>query len=394
VILENQFLFRLKPKKLSKPHNSKYSPMIRLTSIVALCVIVPAVILPNTNKSSAQLPMEQPDLTIDGTTRTQLIEDILKNLNQHYVFPEVAQKMEQSIKERLQRKEYDGITSATTFAETLTSHLQAISNDKHLRVRYSNQPIPLREEQSEPSPQELEEFRRFGISVNFGFQKVERLDGNIGYLDLRGFFPAELAAETAVAAMNLLANTDALIIDLRQNGGGDPRMVALLTSYLFDAEPVHLNDLYWRTGDRTQQFWTLPYVPGKRYVDKDVYVLTSKQTFSGAEEFTYNLKNLKRATIIGESTGGGAHPGGVFRINEHFQIFIPTGRAINPITKTNWEGTGVKPDIEVAAELALKTAHLAAMKKVLEKNPDERLAEELKKSIETVHKELDELQKN
>jgi C-terminal processing protease CtpA/Prc len=157
---------------------------------------------------------------------------------------------------------------------------------------------------------------------------------------------------------------------------------------------VHLNDLYWRTGDRTQQFWTLPYVPGKRYVDKDVYVLTSKQTFSGAEEFTYNLKNLKRATIIGETTGGGAHPGGVFRINEHFQIFIPTGRAINPITKTNWEGTGVKPDIEVAAELALKTAHLAAMKKVLEKNPDERLAEELKKSIETVHKELDELQKN
>ena len=155
-------------------------------------------------------------------------------------------------------------------------------------------------------------------SINFGFEKVERLKGNVGYIDLRGFTPAEFSAETIVAAMNFVANTDALIFDLRQNGGGDPATVALLSSYLFGPEPVHLNSLYWREGDTTHQWWTLPFVPGKRYAGKDVYVLTSKRTFSAAEEFTYNLKNLKRATIIGETTGGGAHPGGPRRINEHF----------------------------------------------------------------------------
>jgi C-terminal processing protease CtpA/Prc len=167
--------------------------------------------------------------------------------------------------------------------------------------------------------------------------------------------------------MNLLANTHALIIDLRQNHGGDPEMIALLSSYLFDQKPVHLNSLYWRDNDSSQQFWTLPYVPGKRFgKEKPVYVLTSGETFSGAEEFTYNLKNLKRATIIGESTGGGAHPGGVYRLGTHFEVFIPNGRAINPISGTNWEGTGVQPDITMPREEAFKAAYNMALKQVLE----------------------------
>jgi C-terminal processing protease CtpA/Prc len=301
--------------------------------------------------------------------------------------------MEQAVRERVEKKEYDGITSSTKFAEMLTSHLQEVSRDKHLRVMYSHNPIPPETARREPSPEERERFHTSMKGMNFGFEKVERLGGNIGYLDLRGFMDAELGGETVVAAMNFIANTDALIIDLRQNGGGSPAMVALISSYLFN-QPTHLNDLYWREGERTHQWWTSPYVPGKRYLDKDVYILTSKRTFSAAEEFTYNLKNLKRATIVGETTGGGAHPGGGRRINEHFGVWVPSGRAINPISKTNWEGTGVEPDVKVPAGEALKTAHLAAVNKVVEKTSDQRRKDQLQNLAKTLQKELDELKKD
>jgi C-terminal processing protease CtpA/Prc len=315
---------------------------------------------------------EQPDLTIDAATRTKVIDGILKRLNDSYVFPEVAKKMEQSIRERVDKKEYDQITSAKEFATKLTSDLQAISKDKHLRVRYSHAAIPERGPRREPTAEEREKRTRDLNWMNHGFTKVERLRGNIGYLEFLNFADEELGAETVAAAMNFVNGTDALIIDMRQNGGGNPAMVALVCSYLFGAEPVHLNSLYWREGDRTQEFWTRKEVAGKRYLNKDVYVLTSKRTFSGAEEFSYNLKNLKRATIIGETTGGGAHPGGGFRIHEHFGMFVPTGRAISPVTKTNWEGTGVTPDIAVPAEQALVVARIMALKKSLTSlaNPD------------------------
>jgi len=315
---------------------------------------------------------EQPDLTIDAATRTQVIDGILKRINESYVFPEVAKKMEQSIRERVEKKEYDQLTSAKELAKTLTNDLQAVSKDKHLRVRYSHQPIPERGQRREPTAEEREQRRRDLTWMNHGFGKVERLRGNIGYLEFFNFADEELGADTVAAAMNFVNGTDALIIDMRNNGGGNPAMVALVCSYLFGPEPVHLNDLYWREGNRTEEFWTRKEVAGKRYLNKDVYVLTSKRTFSGAEEFTYNLKNIKRATIIGETTGGGAHPGGGFRINEHFGMFVPTGRAISPITKTNWEGTGVTPDISVPADQALHVARLMALKKSLTTltNPD------------------------
>jgi C-terminal processing protease CtpA/Prc len=319
----------------------------------------------------AQQP-EQQDLTIDAATRTQTIDGILKRLNDSYVFPEVAKKMEQSIRERVSNKAYDQVTSAREFATKLTKDLQEVSHDKHLRVRYSYNAIPERGPRREPTAEEREQEKRELTWMNHGFTKVERLSGNIGYLDFRGFMDPDLGADTVAAAMNFVNGTDALIIDMRNNGGGDPAMVALVCSYLFGPEPVHLNDLYWREGNRTDEFWTRKEVAGKRYLNKDVYVLTSKRTFSGAEEFTYNLKNLKRATIIGETTGGGAHPGGGFRISEHFGMFVPTGRAISPITKTNWEGTGVTPDIEVLADQALLVARVMALKKSLNTltNPD------------------------
>src|SRR2546423_8603217 len=168
--------------------------------------------------------------------------------------------------------------------------------------------------------------------------------------------------------MNFLSNVDALIFDLRDNGGGTPEMVAYISTYLFD-EPTPLNDLYNRKEDSTTQFWTLPYVPGKRFAGKPVFVLTSRRTFSGAEEFTYNLKNLKRATIVGETTGGGAHPVSGQRIDEHFIIGVPFARAINPITKTNWEGTGIEPDVKVPAAEALSTAQKLAAERLTPRTP-------------------------
>jgi retinol-binding protein 3 len=216
--------------------------------------------------------------------------------------------------------------------------------------------------------------------------------GNIGYIDFRGFMDPEAGAETVAAAMNFVNNSDALIFDMRQNGGGNPAMVALICSYLF-GDKVHLNDLYWREGNETKEFWTNPNVAGKKYLGRDVYVLTSNRTFSGAEEFSNNLKVLKRATIVGETTGGGANPGGVFRLSDHFGVFIPTGRAINPVTKTNWEGTGVEPDVKVPQDQALKTAYLMALNKSLEKADSDGMKNALKQLIEQNQKELDEMKK-
>lgn len=365
---------------MSQPCSSQ--ALIRLVIFLALTFIFLPV---------AMAQPEQPDLTIDAATRTKVIDAILKRLNDSYVFPEMAKKMEVSIRERVDKKEYDQITSAKQFATQLTKDLQAVSNDKHLRVRYSHEAIPERGPRREPTAAEIEQRKHELNYMNHGFAKVERLRGNIGYLEFFNFMDEELGADTVAAAMNFVNGTDALIIDMRGNGGGNPAMVALVCSYLFGPEPVHLNDLYWRDGNRTEEFWTKKELSGKRYLNKDVYVLTSKRTFSGAEEFSYNLKNLKRATIIGETTGGGAHPGGGFRVSEHFGMFVPTGRAISPITKTNWEGTGVTPDVAVPADQALLVARLMALKKSLStlQNPDFKAG--VQNEIEKLEKELNAL---
>jgi C-terminal processing protease CtpA/Prc len=341
----------------------------------------------------AQQGYKQPDMAIDAATRTQVVNAVLKELNDRYVFPEVAKQMEANMRQKLAAKEYDSVTSAEEFAKKLTEDLQSVSKDKHLRVRYSAQTIPVRQRDNEPSAEERAQFENNMKRINFAFEKVERLPGNIGYIKFNNFFAPELGAETVAAAMNFVTNTDALIFDLRENGGGDPEMVALICSYLFGDKPVHLNSLYWREGNKTDDFFTKPTVAGKKYLDKDVYILTANRTFSAAEEFTNNLKVLKRATIIGETTGGGANPGGVFRVHDHFGVFVPTGRAINPITKTNWEGTGVEPDVKVSKEMALKTAYLTALNKSLEKTKDEDFKRGLKEVIERTQKELDDLKK-
>ncbi len=329
-----------------------------------------------------------PDRSIDNATKARVIKTLAKHMKKSYVFEDVAEKMSADIYKRLNNGEYSKISSARAFAKKLTGDLQAISRDKHLRVRYSHDKMPVRKAAPKPTAEEIARQRNWMKQVNYGFEKVERMNGNIGYIEFRGFFGPKLGADTVASAMNFVANTDALIFDLRRNGGGDPRMVALICSYLFGDEKVHLNDLYWRERDRTDEFWTTPKVKGSKYLGKDVYVLTSKRTFSGAEEFSYNLKNLKRATIVGETTGGGAHPGTTFRLDDHFGAFISTGRAISPITKTNWEGTGVKPDIAVSKELALKTAYRMALEKIVTKTSDKNRRESISRLITKLKNEI------
>jgi retinol-binding protein 3 len=323
------------------------------------------------------------DLPINNVQRTEVIEELLRQLNESYVYPDTAAQMEKSIRAKMRERQYERITSGLSLAQTLTAHLHEIYDDKHLGVSFSYKPIPAGV--NEPSPADRERFRQMASAMNFGFEKLERLSGNIGYMELNGFINAELGADTAIAAMQFLANTDALIVDLRYNGGGVPGLAQLISSYLF-RKPVHLHSIEWREGNRIEQFWTLPFVPGQRYIDKPVYILMSKRTLSAPESFAYNLQALKRAVIVGERSAGGANPGKQFRISEHFAVFIPTGRAINPITGTNWEGTGIKPDIEVPAAEALKTAHLAALRKLLESSVEEK-KEQLKTAIREVEKQ-------
>jgi retinol-binding protein 3 len=308
--------------------------------------------------------------TLDAERQAVIIDSVTSALNDIYVFPEVAKKMENLLRKNLKKGIYKKITDLPEFTAQLTKDLQSVSKDRHLRVRAL--PPSTQGESKQPSPEEERKERLKRLQYqNFGFKKVELLPGNIGYIDFRFFADATLGGATAIAAMNFLAHADAIIFDLRQNGGGSPSMIQLMSSYLFE-EPVHLNSFYVRKTNETNQFWTQSWVAGPKMVDMPVFVLTSSYTFSGAEEFTYNLKNMKRGTIIGETTGGGAHPvnGRVFK-NLNVSMALPFGRAVNPITGTNWEGTGVEPDIKVPADQALMVARIKAMKKLKKDEKDE-----------------------
>jgi C-terminal processing protease CtpA/Prc len=302
------------------------------------------------------------DFTVTAAERDQVIKGAIAKLNENYVFPDVARKMGDAVSARAAKGEYASITTAKALADKLTADFREVSHDKHLHMEYSENGFPEGEAHQPNSD--------FMSKINFGFEKVERMRGNVGYIDIRGFVPPAFGGETATAAMSFIANTDALIVDLRQNGGGEPDMIAYVLSYLFD-EPTHVNDIYTRTTNDTQQWWTSGHVAGLRYGGKKpVYVLTSGRTFSGGEEFAYDLKNLKRATLIGETTGGGAHPVQPYKVSEHFAVGVPFARAISPVTKTNWEGVGVPPDVAVIADTALDKAYRLALEDLLGKTSD------------------------
>ena len=329
-----------------------------------------------------------PDATIDAALRAQVLDLLERRLSERYVFPEVAAKVVAALKDHAAKKDYDGITSAQEFAHRVTSDMQTVANDRHLRLMYGMAGPP-----GPPSPEEQERMRRQRLAIdqsrNFGFESVQRLSGNVGYVDLRGFLDVREGGDTAVAAMTFLSNCEAVIFDLRRNGGGSPGMIDLLISYLYPrGERVHLNDFRQRNSEERDQYWTLPWVPGKTLAGKDVYVLTSKRTFSAAEEFTYDIQTQKRGTIVGEVTGGGANPGGGVPLVDRFGVFIPLGSAYNPITKTNWEGVGVTPDVAVSADDALKVAQLMALRKLMSREGPPPWKEEVKTAVEQLEREI------
>lgn len=310
----------------------------------------------------------QPNVTNGKLTtgeKQSVVNSISKLLTDNYVFPDVSVKMKNLIKEKLSGSEYESITEPQQFAEQLTTDLRSISHDKHLTVIFNPERVKrFRENAAQTDKPDELEFLNQLRSENFGFRKVERLAGNLGYIDFRNFGPGDYIKEKVASVMEFVEDCDALIFDMRYNGGGDPTGIQVITSYLFGEEPVHLNDLYFRPTDTLEQYWTLKDIKGKRMPDIPVFVLTSSYTFSGAEEFSYNLKNLKRATLVGEVTGGGAHPVKFEIADDNFLISLPVGRAINPITKTNWEGTGVTPDAEISSEKALIKAQILAYEKL------------------------------
>ncbi|MCD4788446.1 MAG: S41 family peptidase, partial [Bacteroidales bacterium] len=317
---------------------------------------------------------QETEIKIDADEQELVIDSIAKFMADKYVFPDVGEQMGDLVKKNLKDGVYNNINNPQEFAAKVTEDLRSVSNDKHIGLRYAPEMIAMiKKTEKDENNKEYEEYeKKMRESNNFAFKEIKILPGNVGYLKFNAFYGASVAGPTAIAALNFLAYTDALIIDLTDNGGGSPSLIQLMTSYFFE-DTEHLNSFYIREGDKTQQFWTLPYVPGKKMTETDLYVLTSTRTFSGAEEFTYNLKNMERATIIGETTGGGAHPVERHIINDNFGITIPFGRAVNPITNTNWEGTGIEPNIETTKAEAKETAYLMALEKLSEKEQDEKI---------------------
>ena len=333
-----------------------------------------------------QGPMPRITLPDDGSLAAEqmsgreIVTTALSLLRANYVFPELAEQAATAIEARLEAGEYDHLDEIT-LTELLTSQLQEICEDKHLRLRLGGRrtgpgpggpgpggPGPRHgPDRDEPKDHEARRLamRQMGRLDNFGIRRVERLDGNVGYLDLHRVPVPANAGPAIAAAMELVAGTYALIIDLRHNGGGSPEGVVFWCSYLFDEQPTHFNDIFRADTGETKQFWALSYVPGTRYVDRPVYVLTSSRTFSGGEDFCYTLQALGRAQVIGETTGGGAHPTRPFPISAAVHIAIPFARSVNPVTGTNWQGTGVVPDIAVPQAEAYDVAYGQALRHVL-----------------------------
>lgn len=308
----------------------------------------------------------------DIDNHLKVIRNLSDKLKANYIFPDVAEKICAGLQKHLENGDYTDITDDEFFAYALTIHMQEICHDEHLWIKWHLESLP--DEETLRLSEAWRETQQLQAKVNnYGFYKVERMAGNIGYVDIRYFHRPSWGGDIAVATMNFLANMSAIIIDLRKCSGGYPGMISLISSYFLGREPVHLSDIYWRDDDTTNHYWTLPYVPGQTLDDKPLYLLVSRETFSAGEGFAYDMQARLRATVIGEQTDGGAHPGASYRLNQHFEVFIPIGYVTHPVTKQNWEGIGVAPDVPAVPEKALAIAHKMALTFVIDSLGDSTL---------------------
>lgn len=299
-----------------------------------------------------------------------IVQAVSENLQTTYVDLEVAQEMTSALKSSLKSDNYKSITNPEEFAKTITQDLQNVSHDLHLKLKYEPKKIS---QSKRVMPEEMKVKRKKMMAmkmaeVNYGFTEVKVLNGNIGYLNLRMFADTAYAKNAATAAMNFLYNTNAIIIDLRENGGGVPSMMQLLSSYFTDAKPVLLSNFYERKTDAKTQLFTIETIDGKRMTNKPLYILTSKKTFSAAEAFTYTLKHLDKAVVVGEVTKGGANRTKTINLSSDFSISVPYIKAIHPVTLSNWEGKGVQPNIETSNNEAFVIAYIDAINKTVTRN--------------------------
>lgn len=319
--------------------------------------------------------------SLDDVKVKEIIIDICNKVKEYYIFPEIADKISDFLSKKLDKGSYQDFASPELLEKAISNDLFEVSNDLHFYFEYdptmAQKLLQKRDEDWEDEDIDCQELI-LGQYDNYHIVKAERLPGNIGYIKLNDFQPAECAGDIIVGALQFLANTYALIFDIRNNGGGYPSMIQLIISYLVEPTSKLINSFYERKKNKYSQSWTLPYVPGKRFPDKPVYILTSRRTASGAEEFAYNLKMMERAIIVGETTRGAAHPVDNFPISDSFVISLPIGRAINPISNDNWEGKGVTPHHQIPQEEALEKAHFLALQDLLDRESDQ----EVKKLLE------------
>jgi hypothetical protein len=288
---------------------------------------------------------------LDAAERKRILNSAIANLKEHYVDRDAAQKMADALAAHENRGEYNAVADPAAFAALLTRQMREVTPDRHLSLDYFQEQLPP-QPSAQTQPQVSAQYRETMKQQNCTFEKVELLPRNIGYLKLNSFPDPEVCRVAAMAAMTYVNHADALIFDLRDNRGGSPEMVQLIGAYLFD------HPEYWYNPRQatSELSWTQSPVPGSNLADKPVFVLTSARTASGAEQFSYDLKMLKRATLVGETTGGAAHSGVWHRLDDHFGMGIPEVKAINPYSTNDWAEIGVEPDIKVKSENALDSA--------------------------------------
>jgi hypothetical protein len=315
----------------------------------------------------------QKDRLVLPAERNEIIAGTLDSLQRFYFSRDAARRVAEIIRARHESGAYGHLDSANALARALSEDLQSAAKDLHLRVIYSDQPIPPKPASSQRTPEQLARMQAFHARRNYGLVQLSRLPGNIGYMDMRVFADTAVASEALATAMRFLSGTDALIIDLRNNRGGEPEMLALLASYFFEARTL-LTTLTSDDTSRMRENWTVP-VRGPKYLGRQVYVVTSSRvTFSAAEGFSYVMQALGKARVVGEKTGGGSNPSDGYILNRNFAILIPYATPVVSATGSNWAG-GVVPDLPATADAAVRTAHVAALETLLQGKPDDLTGE-------------------